>query len=131
MTARIENRQHYAEAIVNPDNANHWMTVQPVSATLRVYRGDDLLVETARAVQVVENGRSAYAPRTYFPADDIKVPAEPAAKTTPSRLKGDARYFSHGGEELGWRYDALPFAAVLQDFASLWEKGLRFEYSYA
>ena len=121
MTTRIEN----------PANADHWMTLHPIEGRVRLSKSGTLVADTTSAFYVVENGKTLYDPRVYFPASDLTVEMSQSDKTTHCPLKGDASYFTLNGEELGWRYSALPFAAQIDQHVSLWDRGLTMEISHA
>lgn len=94
------------KTIHNPDNDAHFMRVKPVAATVRVRHKGALLAETRDALRVQETGRDVYDPVLYIPLSDVSGRIEPVdGKSTHCPLKGDASYFTLGGDEIAWTYD--------------------------
>ena len=112
--------------IRNPGNANHFMALNPIPRTIKVFHGEPLLARSARAIRVMETGKSVYDPVIYIPLADIWAPLEEVERTTHCPLKGDASYFTLDGEELAWGYDkALEFAAALKGHRAFWPDKVR------
>ncbi len=107
-------------AIRNPANPHHFMVLVPISQTIEVWFKGELVARSDAALQVVEIGKSAYAPRVYVPRTDFSVPFEDNDKRTICPLKGEARYLNLNGDELGWTYDTFDFAADLTGYISPW-----------
>lgn len=107
-------------AIHNPNEPRHFMILKPVSGLLRIRSEEMVLVESRRALCLVELGRALYDPTYYIPRDDVLVGLNPIADyKTHCPLKGDASYFDlddfapEGATgPIAWSYQ-LPF-----DFAS-------------
>lgn len=110
------------KTIHNPDNEGHFMRIKPVQGVVRVRRNGTLLAESNRSVRVLETGRDVYDPVIYIPQGDISGRLTPVeAKTTHCPLKGDASYFSLGGEEIAWTYDRpLEIARELEGYVAFY-----------
>ncbi|MBV6658413.1 MAG: DUF427 domain-containing protein [Devosiaceae bacterium] len=102
--------------IHNPKNPRHFMRAKPVTRTVRVMMGGQVIAETNRATRVTELGKDMLDPIFYIPRDDVTAPLTPVeGKTTHCPLKGDASYFTVEGQEIAWSYDApLDFCDVLK-----------------
>ncbi|MEO1190411.1 MAG: DUF427 domain-containing protein [Pseudomonadota bacterium] len=117
---------HLEGVIRNPNNANHMMAIKPIQQPVKVYAGDTLLADSAKAVRVMEIGRAIYDPVIYIPAEDVKAPLTKTERTTHCPLKGDASYYLLGEEELAWSYDApLAFAQELAGYHAFWPSKVR------
>ncbi len=89
-----------------PGNEAHFMHVKPVSQRVRVRKGDTVLAESTSALRIMETGRGPYDPMIYIPEADVGGPLEAVdGKSTHCPLKGDASYFTFGGDEIAWTYD--------------------------
>jgi uncharacterized protein (DUF427 family) len=103
--------------IRNPSNPRHFMQLDPVGQTLRIYYSGFLVAETEGAMRLLEVGKRAYAPQYYIPREDITVALTRTEKSTHCPLKGDASYFTidgaDGAREIGWAYET-PFDFAVQ-----------------
>lgn len=126
MTGTELNSSAPAGAIRNPANPAHFMVIKPVKRRIRVYAGNTLLADTTDAVRILETGKTAYDPVIYVPKSDLSAELDAEDRNTHCPLKGDAAYFSLGGEELSWSYPApFPFAMVLKDRHAFWPDKVR------
>jgi uncharacterized protein (DUF427 family) len=81
----------------------HRIDVLPSSRHVRVTAGDDVLVDTDRAVLLFETG---LPPVAYVPRADVHAPAAPAEKQTYCPYKGEARYWDVAGiADAAWSYE--------------------------
>jgi uncharacterized protein (DUF427 family) len=92
--------------------------IEPDPRRVRVVHGGETVVDTTRAVRVIESGPPAY----YVPRADVRVALErsPAASTCP--WKGAATYWSlPGAPDAAWSYeDPLPDAEALRDHVAFY-----------
>ncbi|WP_310621380.1 DUF427 domain-containing protein [Flexibacterium corallicola] len=110
-------------AIVNPKDPEHFMFLTPISNRVRVYKGEDLLADTAKAIYLQEFKSAAAPPRLYIPSEDIKAPLTKEEKTTFCPIKGNASYYLHEGIEVAWAYnDPLDFAKEIKGFCSFYDQ---------
>ena len=116
-----------AGAVLNPANPAHFLVLQPVAGRVRVYHRDVLIASTVRAIRVIEIGQKVYEPRIYVPAGDLARRLDPLDRMSHCPLKGHARYFAHGGEEISWRYDTYDFARGLDHHHAFWSAKVRIE----
>jgi uncharacterized protein (DUF427 family) len=112
-------------AIRNPANADHFMVIKPVDHRVRIYVGDRLIADSTNAVRVIEFGKSVYDPAVYLPQGDLTQKLEFSTRTTHCPLKGDARYGSFSGAEVGWVYDTFDFSEALAGHVGFWAKSVR------
>ena len=111
------------ETIHNPAEPRHFMRVKPVPRRVCIRRKGQILVDTQRAVRVMEVATDVLDPVFYVPREDVRIPLAPIeGKTSHCPLKGDASYFaSDEGETLAWTYDApLDFAAAIQGLVAFY-----------
>jgi uncharacterized protein (DUF427 family) len=81
----------------------HRIDVLPSSRRVRITAGDEVVVDTDRAVLLFETG---LPPRAYVQRADVRAPIEPAEKRTVCPYKGEARYWNVGGvAEAAWSYE--------------------------
>ncbi len=82
------------DAIHNPDEPRHFMTVLPAGDGRSVSIGGTVIAESDDAVVVREVGYSIYEPVLYFPREDITMDLlRVTDRTTYCPLKGDTEYF--------------------------------------
>ena len=114
--------------IRNQNNAEHYMSIQPVGRTVKIFTGDTLLMETQGAMWLQEIAKAVYPPMIYVPKSDLAQKLDPVDKTTHCPLKGDASYHSYNGQEIAWSYD-LPLgdANDLADMLCFWPDRVRIE----
>lgn len=93
---------------------DHPITIEPADGAWSARVGDQLIVASARALVLRE---STYAPVVYFPREDADMAAlARTERSTHCPYKGDASYFSVGGEggaNAAWSYET-PFPAMAQ-----------------
>lgn len=80
--------------------------LEPVPQTLRVLLGDTVVVQTSRALRVLE---THHAPTYYFPPNDVDAELAPCSGRSFCEWKGVAAYFDviAGGlraERAAWSY---------------------------
>jgi uncharacterized protein (DUF427 family) len=81
----------------------HRVDVLPSSRRVVVAAGDDVLVDTDRAVLLFETG---LPPVAYVPRADVRGTIAPAEKRTFCPYKGEARYSDVAGiAEAAWTYE--------------------------
>lgn len=101
--------------IRNPGNSAHFARIKPAGRRVRVLKHGAVLADSGDASRVIENGRDLYDPVLYIPEGDVAANLVPVpGKSTHCPLKGDASYFTLGGDEIAWTYDRpLEGSAVL------------------
>lgn len=97
--------------------------IEPTSRRVRVVLGGETLVDTRRALRVLE---TSHPPVYYVPLDDVRAGALlPSPRQTLCEWKGSARYFDvRGGDgklarEGAWTYDEGPIAGHVAFYAAL------------
>ena len=81
--------------------------IEPTEGTWTVRTPDGILVESRRALSLVEDGHD---PVIYFPRDDVAMALlEPSDTTTRCPRKGQASYFHYVGpngrlDDVAWSY---------------------------
>ena len=81
----------------------HRIDVLPSSRRVRVALGDDVVVDTDRAMLLFETGLS---PVAYVPRADVRAAVARAERETWCPYKGEARYWTVGGvDEAAWSYE--------------------------
>ncbi|MBD1545501.1 DUF427 domain-containing protein [Roseibium aggregatum] len=126
MSESLEFSAAFADAIRNPANPGHLMVLKPVNRRLRIYAGDTLLADSARALRVIEVGKSLYDPVVYVPGDDLVADFDRLEKSTHCPLKGDASYIALKGEELGWAYEnPIEVASAIRGYFAFWPQKTR------
>ena len=80
--------------------------LEPVAQTVRIVLGGQVIVETGRALRVLD---THHAPTYYIPPDDIAADLRPAPGRSLCEWKGQARYWdvSAGGKtaaRAAWSY---------------------------
>ena len=81
----------------------HRIDVLPSSRRVKVRLGDDVIVDTDRAVLLFETGLPQVA---YVPRADVRAAIERAERETYCPYKGEARYWTVAGvEEAAWSYE--------------------------
>ena len=81
----------------------HRIDVLPSSRRVRVTAGDEVLVDTDRAVLLFETG---LPPRAYVQRADVRVRIEPGEQRTICPYKGEASYWTVGGvDDAAWSYE--------------------------
>ncbi len=107
-------------AIHNPANPDHYMQLDRLDQTVRVFYDGEEIAATNQALRLLEAGRRLYQPQYYIPEADISASLVRVSKQTHCPLKGDAAYFDLLGEadtraeSLGWAYpDPFDFASQL------------------
>jgi uncharacterized protein (DUF427 family) len=81
--------------------------LEPVSPRITVRLGGELVVQTTRALRVLE---THHAPTYYLPPEDILVPLRPVPGSSFCEWKGVARYFdvragSSTARRAAWAYE--------------------------
>jgi uncharacterized protein (DUF427 family) len=109
------------EVFVHPRDPYHRVDIVPSSRTVKVSLDGVVLAESSRPLAVFETGLPT---RWYLPKDDLREPAEPAAKSTACPYKGTASYWNVGGhEDIAWSYESpIPVAAALQGRVSFYDE---------
>lgn len=110
-------------AIHNPEDPRHFMAVVPAEGRVRISWEVMQLVDTTRAIIVVEIGRRAYAPVYYIPRPDVDGRFRMRSEKTRCPIKGEATYFDlldrHGDvlvEKACWSYEhPIPEAAEIKE----------------
>lgn len=109
-------------AIHNPNEPRHFMRVVPAGAERTAMVGDTVLARSSEALVAKEVGGDLYDHVTYFPRDDVDMPAlSRTEKTTHCPLKGDTEYFDLivDGDRVAdgaWSYvETIEVAGVLRD----------------
>jgi uncharacterized protein (DUF427 family) len=102
--------------------------LKPVPQRITVFLGGGIVVDSARALRVLE---THHAPTYYIPPEDIGAELQPVDGTTFCEWKGVARYFDvvWGGataRRAAWRYDKpterfRPLAGYFAFYAGLME----------
>jgi uncharacterized protein (DUF427 family) len=94
------------------------ITIHPAAGTWVIRAGGAVLGETARALELVEDG---HAPVIYFPRDDLAMAfLEPSQTRSSCPRKGEATYWNIVAKsgtirDAGWSYeDPLPDAAAIR-----------------
>jgi uncharacterized protein (DUF427 family) len=92
-------------ALGNLRDPFHRIDVLPSSRRVRVTAGDQVIVDTDRAVLLFETG---LAPRAYVPRADVRAALEPVeGKRTICPYKGEAAYWTvNGVAEAAWSYES-------------------------
>jgi uncharacterized protein (DUF427 family) len=81
----------------------HRVDVLPSSRRVRVTAGDEVLVDTDRAMLLFETGLS---PVAYVPRADVRSEITPSEKRTFCPYKGEARYSDVAGiADAAWSYE--------------------------
>jgi uncharacterized protein (DUF427 family) len=81
----------------------HRIDVLPSSRRVQVLAGDEVLVDSGRAVLLFETGLK---PVAYVPRADVRAPVEALDKRTYCPYKGEASYWTVGGiEAAAWSYE--------------------------
>jgi uncharacterized protein (DUF427 family) len=81
----------------------HRIDVHPSSRRVRILVGDEVIVDTDRAVLLFETG---LPPRAYIARRDIRAPIEPSQKRTICPYKGEANHWTVAGvEDAAWSYE--------------------------
>jgi uncharacterized protein (DUF427 family) len=97
------------EVFVHPRDPYHRVDVMRSDRLVRVSLGGSPLAKSRRAVALFETGLPA---RWYVPREDVVAALEASDTVTHCPYKGQARYYSVGGEkDLVWYY-ADPLAEV-------------------
>lgn len=112
------------DAICNPAHPHHYMVLLSVTARVSVSKQETTLAQSTSALRLIEIGKQVYPPVLYLPEGDLVVDVTWSDKRTHCPLKGDARYFSFEGDELGWRYDAFDFASAISGHVAFYTAGL-------
>lgn len=82
------------DAIHNPDEPRHFMTITPVGQERSASIDGTEVARSNGAVVVKEVGRSIYDPVLYFPRRDVRMDLlATTERTTHCPLKGDTEYF--------------------------------------
>lgn len=109
-------------AVHNPSEPRHFMRVVPATTNHRATVGDQVVVDSDRAMIVKEVGRDIYDHVVYFPRDDVQMELlTKIDKSTHCPLKGDTEYFDlQLGDtivsEAAWSYiEMVEGAEALQD----------------
>ena len=113
--------------IHNPGDPRHFMALKPIERLVIVLLGQAPLVETRRAVRLIEVGRDVYHPAVYVPIDDVHASLVENDRTSHCPLKGDAIYFDLMGadgaihtKDIAWAYpeplDIAPELAGMLSF---------------
>lgn len=81
--------------------------IEPTSRRIRVVYGGETIVDTTRALRVLE---TTHPPVYYVPIADVRAGVLTSApRETFCEFKGSARYFTVGTEEnAAWTYDDGP-----------------------
>ena len=118
--------------IHNPAEPRHFMALKPIERMVIIMLGNAPLVETRRAMRLIEVGRDVYDPAVYVPMDDVKASLVENARTSHCPLKGDAIYFDLMGadgavhtKDIAWAYpEPLDFAPELAGLMSFYTEKL-------
>lgn len=100
-------------AIHNPADARHFMSITPAGNRRRVTVGDRVIADSENAVVVKEVAFDIYDPVLYFPRDDVDMASLTVTdKTTHCPLKGDTEYFDLVADDgpvadIAWSYVEL------------------------
>jgi uncharacterized protein (DUF427 family) len=95
--------------------------IEPTSRRIRVVLGEETIVDTRRALRVLE---TSHPPVYYVPSADVAAGVlEDAARTTFCEFKGGARYFAvRSGARIerdaAWTYDTGPLAGHVAFYAA-------------
>ncbi len=91
------------EVFVHPRNPYARVDALRSSRHVRVERDGVLLAESDRPVILFETGLPV---RYYLPREDVRLDAlKPSETTSHCAYKGEARYWSHGAEDIAWTYE--------------------------
>lgn len=91
---------HVQNAIHNPDDPRHFMTVTPAGEDRSASIGGVEVARSSNAVAVKEVGGQIYDPMIYFPRDDVRMDLLTLSdRTTFCPIKGDTEYFDFQGEQ--------------------------------
>ena len=99
------------DTIHNPKDPRHFMAIDPIGKTVRVYFNGTLLAETTEAVRLKEVGGRLYDPVVYLPRDAVRPTLAKSSKQSHCPLKGDCAWYSleeAGGADIAWSYET-PF----------------------
>lgn len=77
--------------------------VEPVTGTVEVFLGDDVLARSSRVLRVLE---TSHPPVYYLPPEDVRLDLlRPSGRTTFCEFKGVASYVDSAlVREIGWVY---------------------------
>ncbi len=121
-------KNELAGVIRNPNNPNHFMSINPVGRLVEVFIVDERIASSQDAVWVLEVGKSMYSPQLYLPKKDVPESLVKIEKTSHCPLKGDASYYAFMGNEIAWAYeDHLEFAQDLAELVAFWPNKVRIE----
>ena len=112
------------DAIHNPAEPRHFMTVTPTGDRRVATIGGHVVADSTAALVCKEVGRGIYDPVVYFPRADVEDGSlVPIDKSTHCPLKGDTEYFDvviDGGRhaEAAWSYVELVTDNPLRDLVA-------------
>ena len=112
------------DAIHNPDEPRHFMTVLPVGEARSVSIGGTVVAESSDAVVVREVGYSIYEPVLYFPRADINMELlQKSERTTYCPLKVDTEHFDFAGDDgqvadAAWSYVNMRLGDELKELVA-------------
>jgi uncharacterized protein (DUF427 family) len=91
------------------------------SRHVKVSVNGEVLAESTRPVLLFETNLPT---RYYLPREDVRLDAlKPSDTTTYCAYKGDATYWSHGGEDVAWTYESpLREAEPVRDLVCFWNE---------
>lgn len=118
------------DIIRNPDDPDHFMTIEPLDGSLRVTRGGMMLAESRDVLRVVEhNGDRTADPVFYIRRTDLTLPlGRVDDKVTHCPIKGDATYYEIGSDIVAWSYETpYEFASALKGRMAFFPDQVDFE----
>jgi uncharacterized protein (DUF427 family) len=87
----------------HPHDPYHRVDVLKSSRHVKVSVDGEVLAESSRPVILFETGLPV---RYYLPREDVRLDAlKPSETTSHCAYKGEARYWSHGSEDIAWTYE--------------------------
>ena len=91
------------------------------SRRVKVSRNGEVLAEASRPVMLFETGLPV---RYYLPREDVRLDLlEPSKTASYCAYKGEATYWSHGGEDIAWTYERpLREAEPVHDLVCFWNE---------
>jgi uncharacterized protein (DUF427 family) len=105
----------------HPHDPYHRIDVRKSSRRVKVSRNGDVLAESSRPVMLFETGLPV---RYYLPREDVRLDLlEPSNTTSYCAYKGEATYWSHGGEDVAWTYERpLREGEPVRDLVCFWNE---------
>ncbi|MFL5561605.1 MAG: DUF427 domain-containing protein [Gemmatimonadaceae bacterium] len=97
----------------------HKIELEPSPRHIRVEKDGVLLAESSRPLLLHETGSPT---RYYIPTEDIVAPIEGTDTHTKCPFKGEASYYTVGGnEDIAWYYpDPLPEVDAIKGRVAFW-----------